>query len=258
MVLTFYNCSSPTNKVVKTKTKVFETTINPNGPINTIDPVFTIELDGRSLDALTNANYVDAGAPLNRSYFIISQDFTIAKTAIIVCHVDVLSTYAARLSSNTLNYIRGAGSLTEMEDSSYPISDYMVEQYFPMTTWTDIFSADGDKRQYLLRTVCSDADTPNYVNLNNGNVFWATPFKNVYENAEDPSSPTIYYQCYQFNSAIHKDYYPEYFPRQDIQGLSQVNDGDYVLADGHAWQWEAVSKEEGAYRGRFIYKGATT
>ena len=208
MNVKFYNMTSPTIKINKSKTLVGEApaTPDPTGPIDIVDPILIIDKDR----VPANANYMEI-PEFGRSYFIVAIDWTIANTATVAGHSDVLSNFAP---TGTMNFVRGAGTLTEMDDASYPISDYMVEEYFPMTTWTDIFDAGGDGRRYLLRTVCSSADSLVYKDLDNGNVFWDS---NRTINIEG----TTYYYCYRFDSSLtgKKNFYEEYL-RQDIQGLA--------------------------------------
>lgn len=235
MEVTFYNQTSPSIKISKTLGTALGTcsaSPQPTGPVNVVDPVIIVDAD----KVPSNANYMVIGAPLNRAYFIVSVDYTVANTAIIVGHSDVLSNFAP---SGTMNFVRGAGTPTEMDDASYPISDYMVEEYFPMSTWTDIFDAGGDGRRYLLRTVCSSADSLVYKDLTNGNVFWDS-------NRTITVEGTTYYYCYRFDSSLtgKKNFYEEYL-RQDIQGLSQVQYGQYirtVVGDKtYLWEWTSAS-----------------
>lgn len=239
MNVKFYNMSSPTIKISKTKTLVGEApaTPNPTGPINIVDPVLVIDKDRIP----ANANYMEIPT-YGRSYFITSIDWTTANTAIVAGHSDVLSNFAP---SGTMNFVRGAGSLTEMDDMSYPISDYMVEEYFPMTTWTDIFSNKGSGRQYLLRTVCSTPKTYPTHALTNGNVFCDS---NLYYIRE--SDDAVMYKCYQFDSSNTTGRTPSYVPRQDLTGITIIYGGDYITCDGHTWRWVSetqVGKENYPY-----------
>lgn len=236
MVITFYNMTSPSIKINKTLGSPLKTTNaspQPDGPVNVVDPVLIV--DCSSLPS--NANYFTVGAPLNRSYFLVSIEYTTAKTAIVYGHSDVLSNFAGSLG--TMNFVRGAGSLTEMDDASYPISDYMVEEYFPMTTWTDIFGAEGSGRKYLLRTVCSSADSMVFKDLENGNVFWDS-------NRSINIEGTTYYYCYRFDASLtgKKNFYEE-FLRQDVQNLSQVQYGQYIRTTigtaTYIWEWTSGS-----------------
>ena len=149
---------------------------NPDGPIDVVNPVLFVD----ATQIPSNANYAVVEEPLNRAYFITSITYNTAKTAAVALHSDVLSNFAGNLG--TLNFIRGAENLTEMEDAAYPISDYMVEEYFSFSeTWDDSFFSSGNTdRQYLLRTACNP-DTPfaTTVNLNVDQYFWAYPHKYV-------------------------------------------------------------------------------
>lgn len=235
MEVTFYNQTSPSIKISKTLGDALGTcsaSPQPTGAVNVVDPVIIVDAD----KVPSNANYMIIGAPLNRSYFIVSIDYTIANTAVISGHSDVLSNFAPL---GTMNFVRGAGAPTEMDDASYPISDYMVEEYYPMTTWTDIFDAGGDGRRYLLRTVCSSADSLTYKDLDNGNVFWDS-------NRTITVEGTTYYYCYRFDSSLtgKKNFYEEYL-RQDIQGLAQVQYGQYIRtvvgSTTYLWEWTSAS-----------------
>ena len=142
-----------------------------------------------------------------------------------------------------------------MDDASYPISDYMVEEYFPMTTWTDIFSADGDGRQYLLRTICSDqAETPTYVSINTDQYFWAYPYKDVVHNGD--GTDTTYYYCFK-TSNPKKDYVPELFFVEDITHYTQIQNLDYVQVGSDVYQfvWPGPGWGSGANNALMGYKG---
>ena len=224
MQVTFYIQTSPSNKVNKTLGTVIKTcpTLpNPDGPIDVINPVFLI--DG-PLDSSVNYFYVDA--PLYRYYFVTALDFRIANKVMVTGHVDVLMTYRNFLRSNILNYCRGAGDINEMDDSSYPISDYMIEQYFPLKNWTPIFSKRGSDRQYLLRTVKGNAKIYPTVHLADGAVVWC----GTYEEDEG----TLYYDCYQLR--VNGTLTSLYNRRQDVTGITQVLPGYYVEIGGTVWQ----------------------
>lgn len=235
MIVKFYNMTSPTIKISKTKTYLGEAPAEPNptGPVNIVDPSLIIDKDRVPV----NANYMEI-PDYERSYFIVSIDWTTANTAIVSGHSDVLSNFTP---SGKLNFIRGAGSLTEMDDMSYPISDYMVEEYFPMTTWTDIFTAKGSGRQYLLRTVSATAKSYPQHQLSDGNVFCDS---NLYYIRE--SDDATMYKCWKFSETT-RTYTPSYVPRQDMTGIPVIFDGDYILCNGHVWRWRsetAVGRDE--------------
>lgn len=228
MEVTFYNMTSPSIKISKELGAPLKTTSaepQPTGPVSVVDPILIV--DAAAIPS--NANYFTVGEPLNRAYFLVSIEYTTAKTAIVTGHSDVLSNFAP---SGTMNFIRGADSLTEMDDASYPISDYMVEEYFPMTTWTDIFSNKGSGRQYLLRTVCSTPKTYPSHALTSGNVFCDS---NLYYIRE--SDDAVMYKCYQFDSSNTTGRTPSYVPRQDLTGITIIYGGDYITCDGHTWRW---------------------
>ena len=226
MEVSFYVNKSPTIKVNKDLGEVVKkVSIDIPDNVDVVNPVLIIDDSNNKGILSSEVNYMVCGEPLSRSYFITAMDYTNARRVIVAGHVDVLSTYSERLTKTILNYVRGSGDPTEMDDVSYPISDYMVQQYFPMTTWTDIFSAGGSDRQYLLRTVCGNAEEPIYVELNAGNVFWDGTYY-----IRDSDQATMY-NCFQFTPLGQKQFAPTYVPRQDIQGLSQVLDGYYVKTD---------------------------
>lgn len=251
MVITFYNMTSPSIKISKTLGNPLKTTTatpQPNGPVNVVDPVLIV--DCSSLPS--NANYFTVGEPLNRAYFLVSIEYTTAKTAIVYGHSDVLSNFAP---SGIMNFVRGAGSPTEMDDASYPISDYMVEEYFPMTTWTDIFSAGGSGRQYLLRTICSnEAEVPTYITINADQYFWAYPYKDIVHNND--GTDTTYYYCFK-TSNPRKDYVPELFFVEDITHYTQIQNLDYVQVGNDVYQfvWPGPGLGAGASNALMGYKG---
>lgn len=248
MICQFYSQSSPTNKVNKTlgdPIKQCPAYPQPDGPIDVINPVLII--DG---PLSSTANYCYVGAPLNRYYFITALDYTIASKVVISLHCDVLMTYRELIKNTTLNYCRGAGDINEMDDSSYPISDYMIQQYFNFPNWTDIFSNQGSGRQFLLRTVCSNPDTEPIVQLTDGQLFWSGDY------GYDENNEPIYY-CYQFKIIGGKKANAIYMARDDITGMPQVLDKYYVESGGKAWQFHVdySNRETVPY---FTYVGTTT
>lgn len=250
MTINFYNQSSPTNKINKTLGSSLGTCVIDNiHDINVVDPVFIIKTDALSgsLENLAKANYVVAGSPFNRKYFITGVDFSTAKTATVYCHCDVLSTYASSLG--TLNFTRGAGDINEMEDVSYPISDYLVEQYFPMNSWTDIFSNGNDGRRFLLRTICGDARVRIPVALEEGNVFC--------DNGQwyEDNNNNIQYVCYQFKDT-GSNYVPTFVPRADITGIPVLTDGSIVSCGSNRYRWNSYPRTSEQYS-NFTYLGTT-
>ena len=173
MEVSFYVNKSPTIKVSKDLGEAAVKTIYVDIPdsVDVVNPVLIIDDTHNQGILPSEVNYMVCGEPLNRKYFITAMDYTNAKRVIVAGHVDVLSTYGSLLETTTLNYVRGSGDPTEMDDVSYPISDYMVEQYFPMTTWDDIFSNEGTGKRYLLRTICTESVSRIPITLAEGNVF---------------------------------------------------------------------------------------
>lgn len=151
MEVTFYVNKSPTIKVDKTLERVGEGAVDCDimGDIDLINPVIIVA-HGQNVPA--TANYMVCGAPLNRSYFISAIDHTIAKTAVIAGHVDVLSTFKDKIKAATFNFVKGAPSINEIEDSSYPLGDALTVERFNFSNWNDsFFSGNDDGRRYLLR-----------------------------------------------------------------------------------------------------------
>lgn len=170
MICQFYSQSSPTNKVNKTlgdPIRQCPAHPQPNGPIDVVNPVLIIDGPLNS-----NANYCYVGEPLFRYYFITALDYTIANKVVVSLHCDVLMTYRESIKDTTLNYCRGAGDINEMEDASYPISDYMIQQYFNFPNWTDIFHSSGSERQFLLRTIKGSAETTVVYDMDINQAFW--------------------------------------------------------------------------------------
>ena len=238
MSVSFYINTSPTIKVSKSLGETALKTISVDIPdnVDVVNPVIII--DNTSIPS--EANYMVCGAPLNRSYFITAMDYTNAKRVIIAGHVDVLSTYHGFLENTTLNYIRGAGNPTEMDDVSYPISDYLIEQYFPMTTWNDIFSNSNSGRRYLLRTICSEVESRIPITLAEGNVFCDS--NQWYEDGNG----NIQYICYQFEDKTD-DYVPKFVPRQDLTGIPIIFDDQFVECDGHMYRWNSFPRNSDTY-----------
>lgn len=251
MVINFYNMTSPSIKIEKTLGNPVKTTAaapNPDGPIDVVNPVLFVD----AAEIPSNANYAVVEEPLNRAYFITSITYNTAKTAAVALHSDVLSNFAGSLGE--LNFIRGAGTLTEMEDAAYPISDYMVEEYYSFSdTWdSNFFSSGNTDRQYLLRTACNP-DTPfaTQVSLNDNQYFWAYPHK--YVQVKDDGTEIVKYHCFKSLNP-GKDYEPEMFYADDITHYTQVSDGDYVITGGNAYEWY-YSAAHPTTSSKMIFKG---
>ena len=148
MVITFYNMTSPAIKITKAlgdALSTCEATPDPIGPINIVDPV--VAVDKRKIPS--NANYAKIDA-FGRYYFITGIDWTIAKTAIVYLHSDVLSNFAGQLG--IMNFVRGAASVGEVEDGSYPLGDYLKVERFSFDNWnSNFFTNSSADNRYLLR-----------------------------------------------------------------------------------------------------------
>lgn len=246
MDVSFYINTSPTNKVNKALGEAVKTiSVDIPDNVDVVNPVLIID-DSKNEGILpSEVNYFTCGSPLDRKYFITAMDYTNAKRVIVAGHVDVLSTYHGFLENTTLNYVRGAGDPTEMDDVSYPISDYMIEQYFPMETWTDIFSSSASGRRYLLRTVCTEAESRIPTTLSDGNVF--CDGNQWYEDGNG----NIQYICYQFVDR-GQDFVPTFAPRQDLTGIPVVFDGQFVECNGHLYRWNSFPRNSEIYS-NFVY-----
>lgn len=248
MQVTFYINTSPTIKVDKNLLSAGDNSIRQcdiMGAVDVVNPVIVVKGTVNS-----SANYMVIGEPLNRSYFITAMDFTTAGKVIISGHVDVLSTYHSLLEDTTLNYIRGARDLNEMDDSSYPISDYLIEQYFPMSNWTDIFSNRGSDRQYLLRTIRGNAIIKPTHTLSDGAVIW---LGNSFQYQD-----TVRYRVYQIQLTDGgKNLTVNEMTRPDIQGIQLVQDNDYVKIGTHLFLCRCPGGVSGQPP-QFYYQGEDT
>ena len=156
MKISFYNMTSPAIKIAKTlgdALSTCEATPDPTGPINVVDPVVVVEKS----KIPSNANYAKIDV-LGRYYFITGIDWTIAKTAIVYLHSDVLSNFAGQLG--TMNFVRGAAAVGEIEDGSYPLGDYLKVERFTFNNWSsNFFTNSSVDNRYLLR-VADGASRP--------------------------------------------------------------------------------------------------
>lgn len=148
MIITFYNMTSPAIKITKTlgdALSTCEARPDPTGPINIVDPVFAVDKS----KIPSNANYAKIDE-FGRYYFITGIDWTIAKIAIVYLHSDVLSNFAAQLG--IMNFVRGAASIGEVEDGSYPLGDYLKVERFSFNNWdSNFFTNSSADNRYLLR-----------------------------------------------------------------------------------------------------------
>ena len=167
MIITLYNSPFPTiklNKDVSQMTLIGTTSASPdpNGPVSLINPVFIVDIDKVS----DNANYLYC-QEYGRYYFIVDITYTVAKTAIITCHVDVLTTYATRINSTTLNFLSGDSDVNEVEDPSYPLGDYIGTRTKPLTNWAaNNFSNNDGGRRYILRVAAGAVQSGSTININ--------------------------------------------------------------------------------------------
>lgn len=151
MEVNFYINKSPTIKVEKDLERVGTGAVDCDimGDIDLINPVIIV---AHNQNVPATANYMVCGAPLNRSYFISAIDHTIAKTAVIAGHCDVLSSFKEKIKAATFNFVKGASSINEIEDSSYPLGDALTVERFNFSNWDNgFFSGNDDGRRYLLR-----------------------------------------------------------------------------------------------------------
>lgn len=250
MTITFYNQSSPTNKIKKTLgDSLYSHEINNIHDINVVNPVFIIKSDALgTLEKLAKANYVVAGAPFNRSYFITGVDFSTAKTAIVYCHCDVLSTYADSLG--TLNFTRGAGDINEMDDVSYPISDYMIQQHYGISNWpSDFFNNRGGNRQYLLRTIRGQVKTYPTVSISEGGTIWCG---RSYEDGD-----TIKYRCFTITIQSGDTLIATPYITNSISGTSQVYPNYKIQIGNKVWKARSGDSDFD-FNPEFYYMGETT
>ena len=156
MIITFYKCKSPSIKITKNLEQIGSATNadpQPTGPVNVVDPVVIVDKSKIPSDA----NYAKIDE-LGRYYFISGIDWTIAKTAIVYLHSDVLSNFAGQLG--TMNFVRGAEAVGEIEDGSYPLGDYLKVERFTFANWSsNFFTNSSADNRYLLR-VADGASRP--------------------------------------------------------------------------------------------------
>lgn len=158
MQVSLYNCGDPTIKLNKSLGQALKTTNaepDPTDGVDVVNPVFILD-DGA---IPSTANYLVAGAPLNRSYFITAIVYTTAKTAIVSCHIDVLRTYSDRISAATLNYLSGADKINEVEDQFYPLSDLYItpSTAYTFPGWGNYFQNSQTGKCYVLRVAAGHA-----------------------------------------------------------------------------------------------------
>lgn len=257
MNVQFYINTSPSIKVNKTLTaEGSERACDIIGTVDVMNP--TIVVKG-SVDS--SINYMKIGSPLDRYYFITAMDYTTAGSVIITGHVDVLRTYKGFLEQTTLNYCRGSGDITEMDDASYPISDYMIQQYFPLGNWTDIFHNSGSGRQFLLRTIKgSGADIGSVYQLNVGGAFWCGE---TYMDSNDSLHYIIYFV--EGISGTNKLQIEKAYQSELTPGIPYLSEDDYLQIPNPnypgrngLWQYTGGMGNNPQSLGAWSYKGLTT
>lgn len=197
MQVYFYNNTSPTIKINKTLSQIGAVRdCDIMGAVDVVNPVIIVRGHVSS-----EANYMRIGEPLNRYYFITAIDYTTAGKVIISGHVDVLYTYRSLIGSQTLNYVRGAGDINEMDDSSYPLGDYVRSLTYAMEGWNSSFlkNEGGDtNRHYILRVAAGrDVSTSEQVYLTVGQFFiledggGTNLFKVNLDTSQTPPTPSI-------------------------------------------------------------------
>lgn len=149
MQVIFYNCGDPTIKIGKTLNESnfigsANASPNPTGPVNVVNPVLIIDKD----KIPASANYCHIPA-YERYYFITSIDWTVANTAVVSCHCDVLTTFGSKLG--TLNFVKGAAAINEVEDPNYPVADTFTVERYNLSGWNNLFLNSDSGKQYLLR-----------------------------------------------------------------------------------------------------------
>lgn len=157
MEVYFYNCGDPTIKIGKTLGNPVgsaNASPNPTGPVNVVNPVLIVNKD----QVPASANYCHIPT-YGRYYFITSIDWTVAKTAVVSCHCDVLKTFGSKLG--TLNFIKGAAAINEVEDPNYPVADTFTVERYNLSGWNNLFLNSDSGKQYLLRVADGHAKSYN-------------------------------------------------------------------------------------------------
>ena len=120
MTLTVYNCTDAPNVVNKTLTGGSDiTNVQPCEPCDILNPSFIINKSSIS----ASNNYIVAGSPLNRNYFITSMQLLTGNRYLVSCSVDVLTTYADGIinCNGTVLRSESVGNPTMIADGRLPI-----------------------------------------------------------------------------------------------------------------------------------------
>lgn len=147
MTLTIYNVSDAPNVVSKSLANGVTITAQPVEPCDFLNPSFIINKSS----AITDGNYIVAGAPLNRSYFITDKSLITGNRVLVQCAVDVLTTYANGIKSCIGTVLRAEHPKSkQIHDSKYPLVADMqtTSTLFEQTPFT---AANG--ANYLLTVV---------------------------------------------------------------------------------------------------------
>lgn len=220
-MLTFYNVADVPNKLNKTLTTLGSTGYYKATDGNS-ETQTTYVLDSSMPE---NANYV-YDSELGKYFFIVEVEHHTAKRIVIHCALDALQTYKSRLTG-MFYFVRGAAQPTEMEDSNYPLGDYIKTETYNFDDWDTTFLKNTDiGPHFMLRTAVGKA-------------------KSQYKPSPVPISigSNIRYQNYVWTVVANPDY-PTYdicpFTLQDIgvsippSGIS-VRVGSILKYDDTEW-----------------------
>lgn len=152
MSLTFYSCADPPNKLNKTLTTLGSTSYfkpyQPNG-----ETTVQYLLDGGMPEG---TNYI-YDSDLNRYFFVVEVVHDVAKTIIVNCVLDPLYSFRNKLGG-TFYFVRGADEVNEMEDSNYPLSDYIITETYNFNGWdNNFFKNSNNGKRFILKTAVGKA-----------------------------------------------------------------------------------------------------
>jgi len=151
MTLTIYNVTDAPNVVNKSLANGVTISAQPVEPCDFLSPSFIIDKSG----AITSGNYIVAGAPLNRHYFITDKSLITGNRVLVVCAVDVLTTYASGIKNSIGTVLRSEsiGKPTMIPDSKLPVytNQRIVDaDKFPDTPFSAAFN---NLAPYILTTI---------------------------------------------------------------------------------------------------------
>lgn len=146
-MLSFYNTSDVPNKLNKTLTFLGSTTaFQPTAGNTETSPVYLLD---KSMPANTNYIY---DSDMDRYYFVVEVEHNTAKRIVVTCALDALYSFRNRLDGK-FYFIRGAEKVNEMDDSSYPLGDYIKTETYNFEEWPiNFFQNTNVGKRYLLRT----------------------------------------------------------------------------------------------------------